>query len=170
MRKVLIVLTATLLGLTLVSCATRPELPGREAGNPAGVDLSGRWMLRSDPDRPNARPGGSTKEASVYVFMESGTALKITQTEYGLFVSFDRAIVEEFTFGENRMVSMGPIEAQRVSGWEGTIFVVETMDDRGALLTETWTLGTGGSELIREIRIVDNGKELYATRRVFDRS
>ena len=196
MRNVLIALTAVLLGLVLAGCASRPELPSREAGNAAGVDLSGRWMLRSNPNRPNARPGerdeaiyvppessgrrqqtvgrssrsGSSKGPNVHVFIETGKLLKITQTEHGLFVSFDRAIVEEFTFGENRMVSVGPIEAQRVSGWEGTVFVVETLDDRGALLTETWALDADGSELIREIRMVDNGKELYSTRKVFDRS
>ena len=188
MRKILIALTAALLALTLAGCASRPELPTREAGNPAGVDLSGRWILSSNPNRPGARPGepeegtyaaqavgrssrsGSSKGPNVHVFMETGKVLKITQTEHGLFVSFDRAIVEEFTFGENRTVSVGPIEAQRVSGWEGTVFVVETLDDRGALLTETWALDADGRELIRGIRIVDGGKELYSTRKVFDRS
>jgi hypothetical protein len=106
----------------------------------------------------------------VHVFIEDGRALQITQTDHGLFVSFDRAVVEEYTFGENRIVSLGPIEAQRVSGWEGPVFVVETMDDRGATLTETWALVNDGRELVREVGIVDGEKQLYSSRQVFDRT
>lgn len=95
--------------------------------------------------------------------------LKVTQTEHGLFVSFDRAVVEEYTFGENRRISLGPIEAQRVSGWEGTVLVIETMDERGATLTETWALADEGNELVREIGVADGEKELYTSRQVFDR-
>lgn len=105
----------------------------------------------------------------MYVFIENGRSLKISQTQHGIFVSFDRSVVEEYTFGENRVVSLGPIEAQRVSGWEGSMYIVETMDDRGATLTETWALAGEGSELIREINIVDGDKQLYSSRQVFDR-
>ena len=196
MTKVSLTIVVLALALTLAGCAARPELPARAAGNPEEVDLAGRWLLRVNPDAPSTRPGESqetlwvppassgrrqqapgravrnerSKGPSVHVFMETGKALKITQTEHGLFVSFDRAVVEEYTFGENRVVSVGPIEAQRVAGWEGTIFVVDTMDKRGATLSETWALEAEGLELVRNIRIVDRGKELYTTRQVFDRS
>jgi len=196
MLKSLTFLISLLICLVLVGCTSRPELPSRDAGNPAGIDLSGNWLLRSGPTWGDARAGefdegealpqevtgrrqqtagrssrrSRSKGPSVYVFIETGKALKITQTEHGLFVSFDRAIVEEFTFGENRVVSLGPIEAQRVSGWDAGVFVVETLDDRGALLVETWTLNADGNELVRKVRIVDGDKELYATRRVFDRA
>ena len=114
--------------------------------------------------------GASSKGPSVHLFIESGKALKITQTPHGLFVSFDRAVVEEFTFGENRMISLGPIEAQRVSGWEGRVFVVETMGKKGATLTETWPLDSDGDVLVREIGIVADEERVYFRRVVFDRT
>lgn len=177
-------------------CASRPELPARSAAVPPGVDLSGYWELQGHDEAPDAgqaareqgiyippsgagrrqqgpvRVGGNrrSKGPSVFVFIEDGRSLKITQTKHGIFVSFDRSVVEEYTFGENRKVSLGPIEAQRVSGWEGPVYIVETMDDRGATLIETWALAGDGSELVREINIVDGEKELYASRQVFDRT
>lgn len=183
--------------LLAAGCAGRPELPARSAANPVGIDLSGLWVLRGGDNKPTARMGGRdqgirvpppsgarnsqqrpgrvakgdrSKNPSVHVFIENGSLLKITQTAHGLFISFDRAVVEEFTFGENRLVSLGPIEAQRVSGWEGPVLIVETMDDKGATLTETWTLGGEGSELVREIGIVDGEKQLYLSTQVFDRT
>ena len=59
------------------------------------------------------------------------------------------------------------------SGWEGPIFIVETMDAEGATLRETWTLtaGAGRGELMRDIEIVDDDqRQLYFKRQVFDRS
>ena len=182
--------------LLVGGCGSRPELPARSAAVPPGVDLSGRWELQGHREEPGARQlereqgiylppasaagrrqpgperaGGKrrSKSPSVYVFIENGRSLKISQTQHGIFISFDRSVVEEYTFGENRVVSLGPIEAQRVSGWEGSMYIVETMDDRGATLTETWALASDGSELIREINIVDGDKQLYSSRQVFDR-
>jgi hypothetical protein len=196
MNKLLPTIFLAALALLIEGCAARPEMPARSAANTAGVDLSGHWVLRTEdgappkgriePDQriyipPSSAAGRSqqgagrssgrrSKGPAVHVFIENGESLQITQTAHGIFVSFDRAVVEEYTFGENRIVTLGPIEAQRVSGWDGPVFVVETMDDRGAKLTETWTLAGDGSELVREIGIVDGAKELYSTRRVFDRS
>ena len=70
-----------------------------------------------------------------------------------MFISYDRSIVEEYTFGENRIVSVGPIEAQRVSGWHGNRFVVETLDTTDTILFETWYLESEGSVLVRDIRL-----------------
>ena len=196
MKRLTLSTLATLCVLLVAGCAAPPELLPRSAANPAGVDLSGNWLLRADPDAPGARPerqeemirlppatsrrgqqiavrasrGGSSRGPSVHLFIETGEALKITQTGHGLFVSFDRAVVEEFTFGENRVVSLGPIEAQRVSGWEGPVFVVETMGEKGVRLTETWALHAAGDELVREIGIVDGEKQLFYRREVFDRT
>ena len=196
MRSLYLTSIAALCALIVAGCAAPPELLPRSATNPAGMDLSGSWLLRVDPDAPQARPerqeemiripratsrrrqetgvreapGAMSKGPSVHLFIESGKALKITQTPHGLFVSFDRAVVEEFTFGENRMISLGPIEAQRVAGWDGPVFVVETMGKKGATLKETWTLDAAGDELVREIGIVDGEEQVYFRREVFDRT
>lgn len=81
--------------------------------------------------RPRRNAGGL-----VHVFLEHGTTLKITQTADGLFLSFDRAVVVEYRFGENREVSVGPVIADRVSGWEGREYVAETLDQNSMKLTE----------------------------------
>ena len=173
------------LALILVTaCSTIPELVARSAVVPDGVDLSGRWMLRGTADFPvvadagiqigRSEPGGPAARrrdegAAVRVFLEMGQRLKVTQTAHSLFVSFDRAIVEEFTFGEKRIVTVGPIEARRVSGWEGGRFIVETMDRDGALLAETWYLDSIDATLVREVRITRGEREEFAARQVFDR-
>ena len=105
---------------------------------------------------------------AVSVFIEHGESLKISQTAAGLFISFDRSVVEEYTFGEDRVISVGPIEAQRVSGWENDSFVIQTLDDEGAILTEAWRLSENAKVLLREISIVKGKKEKYSTVQRFD--
>ena len=163
----------------------------RSAAVPPGADLSGLWQLREEPgSKPipgaHAEPGirippeNRTRNAAtprpkrssgmaVTMFLETGALLKISQTPDGLFISFDRAIVEEYTFGENRIVSIGPIEAQRVSGWKERVFVVETLDKQGVLLTESWRLEADGALLVREISVTRGDSEQFSTRQRFDR-
>ncbi|MGB5625884.1 MAG: hypothetical protein WBM61_09140 [Woeseiaceae bacterium] len=177
--------------LMLAACAARPQLVAKTATAPVGVDLSGRWQLRIEPEStpmsPNgAEPGirippaGSTRNpgrrpsrgkagAAVRVFVENGESLKISQTDSGLFISFDRSVVEEYTFGENRVVSVGPIEAQRVSGWQNGSFVIQTLDEEGAILTESWRLVENGKVLVREISQTQGNKETFAALQRFDK-
>ena len=178
--------------LALAACAAPPELPSRTAAVPAGVDLSGIWWVRAGGRAAPAREGeqaqtirmpressGRTSQQArrrsgsgspdVWIFIETGKRLRVTQTSDGLFISFDRAVVEEYTFGENRTVSVGPIEAQRVSGWVGSELVLETMDDQGTVLTETWALEDGGSVLVRNLSVFRGEKQLYSATQLFDR-
>ena len=101
----------------------------------------------SSARRATRRPDGGL----VQVFLESGERLKITQTSHGIFISFDRSVVEEFRFGENRTINVGAIEAQRVSGWQGDRYVVETLDRKGMKLTEQFYLSDDGETLHRLI-------------------
>ena len=179
--------------LVVSSCAGRDPLPAKSGTVPAGVDLSGRWQLRdggqetsraiSDIEREASGadedliPKSSRKTSSrrksddtqVHVFLETGEVLKITQVERGLFVSFDRAIVEEYRFGEQRMVNVGPVVADRVSGWENGAYVIETRDKEGAMLIETYRLD-GKDVMIRTIRIVHKDKSKLDVQQVFDRA
>jgi hypothetical protein len=173
--------------MLLAACAARPTLEPRPGGNPGQIDLSGRWVLRAGGELPvnneqtirlprpsqdgnseMRRPAWSKRdrESSVHLFLESGKALKVSQTDYGLFISFDRAVVEEYTFGEFRAVSVGPIQAQRVSGWDGDRFTVETMDEEGNLLTERWYLD--GELLVRDIMISAGGESRFSKRQEFE--
>jgi len=178
-------------GLFLSACAASPQLEPRPGGNPLQVDLSGQWVLRSGEAPPvmteqtirmpptgnRSAPTGMrtaggpsrSRGSSVHVFLETGSSLKVTQTDFGLFFSFDRAVVEEYNFGENRTVNVGPIQAQRVSGWDGASFVIETMDAKGNTLTETWSLDENGKVLVRQLGISKRGEAGWSSQQVFDR-
>lgn len=187
------VLTLLITALAILSaCVAREELVAKSATVPAGIDLSGLWQLHVDSQdtvkriseaerkaagggdnsilKPGRRSkGSSSKGTFVHVFLETGKSLKVTQNDFGLFISFDRAIVEEYRFGEKRSISVGPILADRVSGWQGNRYVIETLDEDGAKLTETYRLDDNGSKLIRTILIVYRDAGLLDLQQVFDR-
>ncbi len=191
MERFRLVLAAMIAAAAVAACAAKPQLLPRPGGNPAGIDLSGDWELRGAAELPlvqeqtivipkrSSYPRGETqrpgrqdrrlKGASAHVFLESGKALKITQTAYGVFISYDRAVVEEYNFGENRTVSVGPIEAQRVTGWDGPVLVIETMDNEGNVLTERWRLDEGGAVLARDVRIARGDDVKLELGQAFDR-
>jgi len=106
----------------------------------------------------------------VHVFLEIGSSLKITQTPHALFISFDRAIVEEYRFGEKREISVGPVLADRVSGWEGNSYIIETLDQDGAKLIETYRLADGDRRMFRTILIIQNGQSQVDVEQIFDRA
>lgn len=110
-----------------------------------------------------------SRNIAVSVFLEMGTSLKVTQTASGLFFSFDRSVVEEYRFGENRQVSVGAISASRVSGWEHDAYVIETLDKDGAKLVESWRLQQDGNVLQRNIMIWDRGDKQLALEQRFER-
>jgi hypothetical protein len=172
----------------LAACASEEViLESKSSGVPVRVDLTGLWNARADPNVAlvpdteglqgaiviNERMNRSRRQrnqsgSSVQMFLEFGGSLKLTQTNYSLFISYDRSIVEEYTFGENRVVSIGPIEARRVSGWQGDKFVVETLDDSGTILFEAWYLASDGATLVRDIRIAKGDTETYRYKQFFD--
>ncbi|NOX70879.1 MAG: hypothetical protein GXP15_16990 [Gammaproteobacteria bacterium] len=169
-----------LLSLVLSGC-TAPELLLRKSHDaPSNETLPGQWIMlenidnaKRDLDRAiratndvdekkeNRRFNSAQKKGDhaprpvvgglVHVFLKNGKMLKITRTETGLFISFDRSIVEEYHFGEARTISVGAVRAQRVSGWEGDQFVVETLDDERMKLTERYQVLDNGSRLRRQI-------------------
>jgi len=124
---------------------------------------------RDSTDR-NRRSGDSgVKGGLVFVFLETGSSLKVTQTEHGLFISFDRAIVEEYRFGENRMINVGEVQAQRVTGWEGNQLVVETLDKNSMKMTERLELVDSGNVLERTITFRSKEGEEESVVQRFDR-
>ena len=183
--------------LILGACSEPEVLEPRDGAVPVGTDFSGDWIMRKisleerrrirdainktdgvdeeDVFRPNrttqnaSRSRRTRKGGLVYVFLETGTALKITQTEHGLFISFDRSVVEEFRFGENRLVSVGEVEAQRVTGWDGDQLVVETLDKNGMKLTERFQLKDRGKTLQRQITLRSQKLEEETIVQEFDR-
>ena len=131
----------------------------------------GQESIIGAPERKSQR---SRKQSSagtlVHVFLETGSSLKVTQTEYGLFISFDRSVVEEYRFGEKREISVGPVLADRVSGWDGESYVIETLDTDGAKLVETYRLSEEGRSMFRTISITDHGDSQVDVEQIFDRA
>ena len=179
-------------------CAQREALISKSAGVPAGIDFSGRWQLRTDADLEQRRLNDAIRRTDgvdsgavlrpadlqrnrrifverqdhgglVHVFLEHGRRLKITQTGNAIFISFDRAVVEEFRFGENREVEVGPVIADRVSGWEGREYVVETLDENGMKLTERFAFDGDRDTLRRTIILRGRNQESVTVVQVFDR-
>ena len=131
----------------------------------AGSDQSLVPSRKNRQQKSGKRKSGDT---SVHVFLETGRALKVTQTDFGLFISFDRAVVEEYRYGEKREISVGPIVADRVSGWENTAYVIETLDQEGAKLIERYLIDEKSGALVRSIRIVYKDDEQLNVVQVFD--
>ncbi len=188
------VLTALLVVLLLGSCGSREVLESRPAANASGTSIAGNWQRREKagdvarqlnrairetagmPDRvivpfdnERRRPQRS-KGGLAHVFLKDGDNLKITQTPHGIFISFDRSVVEEYRFGENRMISLGQVEAQRVSGWDGDDYVVETLGRNGMKVTERFSLADGGTVLTREIVFRSRGKQEVVVTETFARN
>jgi hypothetical protein len=166
----------------LAGCIAPEVLDPRDGTVPPGVDFSGDWRIRSNyredqrrlaraisrtdgiDDREIFEPSqdmsssrssrrGRAKGGLVYVFLETGEFLRITQTEHALFISFDRSVVEEFRFGEYRMVTVGAAEAQRATGWEGDALIVDTLDRNRMKMTDRFELLEGGRFLQRTITL-----------------
>jgi hypothetical protein len=187
-----------LLAMLLAACAAREVLIPRSAEVPPGIDFSGLWQLRADAalerrrlndairrtdgvkGGPILRPADARRDGLltarqrdrgglVHVFLEHGRRLKITQTDLAIFISFDRAVVEEFRFGENREVAVGPVVADRVSGWEGDEYVVETLDMNGMKLTEHFEFGENRDTLRRTIVLRGKNQDSVTLVQEFDR-
>lgn len=191
-----IVGTLALVLLALAGCAgsAPPRLTPVGDVIPAGVSFAGRWQLRAEGDdserrireaehqssgrledvaaparRDRNRSRRGADGPSVYVFLRTGSRLKITQTAHGLFISFDRSVVEEYRFREHRLVNVGPIEADRASGWVDSSYVIQTLDSEGSLLEEVYTLQSGDDVMVRTISIVHDNEEVLSLRQVYDR-
>ncbi len=186
MKKAIVLITLVL----LASCGSNETLLRKSAVAPPNMTLTGQWELiedidtvlrdfdsaiRQTSDAKNALSGTQNSRSSrkirsrekvgglVHVFLENGKNLKITQVEFGLFISFDRSVVEEYQFGEARMMNIGGAQAQRVSGWESEDYVVETLGSEGMKLTERYHLIETESRLYRQVILRSKKGETVVT-------
>jgi hypothetical protein len=137
-----------------------------------GVDnkqIMREMINRQREAQSGVRSKRGTKGGLVGVFLETGDSLKITQTEHGLFISFDRSVVEEYRFGENRPINVGQADAMRVSGWEGNDYVIETLGEKGMKLTDSYSLSGDGRGLTRHITLRSKDLEEVTIVQEFDR-
>ena len=185
-------IAAIAVALLLGACGSTPTLESKNPVAPTGVNFSGDWRLQTGSSNVSERlrevereaAGGNEdivraskekkssrrqKGSAVHVFIRTGRDLKVTQTAHGLFISFDRSVVSEYRFGENRMVNVGPIEAVRVSGWEDDAYVVETLDNDDNKLVERIALRDNGQTLVRQLVIYEDDEVVTSVVQFFDR-
>jgi hypothetical protein len=171
---------------TVAACATKEVLLPISGAAPEGVDFSGTWTIRehesagrrsinraaSQVAKPAKRSSSGHGRGSglVQVFLETGRTLKIIQNQYAFFVSIDRSVVEEFQFGESRMIHIGEIEAQRVSGWDGPVYMVQTLDANGMKLIDRFWLSDDHNVLIRAITFRGRNDKTATVTQFFDRT
>ena len=133
--------------LTLAGCASGLKLPDPSTDYPSNLDFAGDWQRvefreqdQMEPERlrmpstrqatsrtssgPRAKPGRKVRS-----FLEFGKALRITQLDSAMLISFDRAIVVEYRYGEHRMTNVGPIAGERTTGFRGEALEIMTLDD-----------------------------------------
>jgi hypothetical protein len=188
-----------LLVLSFLGACSSPEmLDPRPGAVPDGIDLSGNWLIRTDQREDEQRlrqairrtdgiddrdlyrrPSGRTNESRqsrskvkgglVHIFLETGAALRVSQTDHGLFISFDRSVVEEYRFGERRIINVGEVQAQRVTGWDGDALVVDTLGRNGMKLTERYRLLDSGKTLERSITLRSKEGEQETIVQLFER-
>lgn len=174
----------------LSACATTEVLQSYSSTVPDSVDFSGTWVIRdgfsadqrrfdraiqrignaSDSKPADRQAKKKNRNGLVHVFLRMASSYKISQTRFALFFSLDRSVVQEFRFGENREVSIGEIVAQRTSGWDGTAYVVDTLDKRGMKLTERYWLNDQQNVLHREIKLRSRNNKTEILIQLFDRS
>ena len=140
----------------------------RKTDGVADEELFGRKSSQSSQSGRSSR-SGQVSGGLVYVFLELGEALKITQTEHGLFISFDRSVVEEYRFGGSQVVSVGQVVAQRVVGWRDDTLIIETLDRNRMKLTERFRLIENGRVLERTIVLRSKEMEEESVTQLFDR-
>lgn len=181
--------------LLLCACGTPEVLLPRSATVPAGVDFSGQWIIRPESRTGQARINeaidrtdgidnktlrqemmntqrhgrGESKGGLVGIFLQTGDELKISQTPYAIFISFDRAVTREFRFGENRPINIGDADAMRVSGWEGNDYLIETLGEKGMKLTDQYSLSADRNLLTRHITLRSRDGEAVTIVQEFDR-
>jgi hypothetical protein len=66
------------------------------------------------------------------------------------------------------MVNVGPIQAERVSGWEDNAYVVVTRDKEGTMLIESYRLRDADT-LVRRVQITGEPPAAFDIEQVFDR-
>jgi hypothetical protein len=179
----------------LGSCAAPERLEPKSANPPAGVDLSGDWRFSGNfaatsremelairvtdgiDERTlmqQIRLSGSRRSGGTggvaHLFIENAPNIRISQDRHALFVSFGRSVVEEYRYGELRMARIGEATAQRSSGWEGSDYVIETLDRERMKVTERYRLLDGGRTLERLLTFRGKAMNEVPVRQLFERA
>lgn len=176
MRKEFLFLLLFLM-LSLNGCASIEELDKYSNNSLNEIDLNGSWVFSGkfednkqsiesaikQTNNVNYRgikttgvfDGRNTSKVKrnsrgvAHLFFENTNKIKITQTKYSLFINFNRSIVEEYSFGEVKKITIGNVIARRSSGWVNNVYRIDTLDDYGMKITEEYKLVNSSNILER---------------------
>ena len=163
--------------LSLNGCASIEELDKYSNNSLNEIDLNGSWVFSGkfednkqsiesaikQTNNVNYRgikttgvfDGRNTSKVKrnsrgvAHLFFENTNKIKITQTKYSLFINFNRSIVEEYSFGEVKKITIGNVIARRSSGWFNNVYRIDTLDDYGMKITEEYNLVNSSNILER---------------------
>lgn len=163
--------------LSLNGCASIEELDKYSNNSLNEIDLNGSWVFSGkfednkqsiesaikQTNNVNYRgikttgvfDGRNTSKVKrnsrgvAHLFFENTNKIKITQTKYSLFINFNRSIVEEYSFGEVKKITIGNVIARRSSGWFNNVYRIDTLDDYGMKITEEYKLVNSSNILER---------------------
>jgi hypothetical protein len=163
--------------LSLNGCASIEELDKYSNNSLNEIDLNGSWVFSGkfednkqsiesaikQTNNVNYRgikttgvfDGRNTSKVKrnsrgvAHLFFENTNKIKITQTKYSLFINFNRSIVEEYSFGEVKKITIGNVIARRSSGWVNNVYRIDTLDDYGMKITEEYKLVNSSNILER---------------------
>ena len=178
--------------MILISCSTNETLVNFNQDPEEVTNLGGSWeyiaKLNGQQDLneainriigPNNKrnifsssANQQNKRNSDYVahlFLRDANRIKITQTRYALYIDFNRSIVEEYKNNRIETIELGEIKVQRSSGWQNGYYLIDTLDDRGMKITETYSLVNQNKNLQRKIILRDKDENEVVIERLYNR-
>ena len=140
---------------------------GTRQRSTAGSETGSQSRVRSRPPSTKDRGLGGM----MHYFLRFADELSVSQTPTALFINFNRAVVREYRFGEQRELNRSNLIVQRVSGWDADNdhYVIKTLHPKGSMITERYYLAEGGESLHRQVLLRGRANELVTFAQVFDR-
>ena len=178
--------------MILISCSTNETLVNFNQDPEEVTNLGGSWeyiaKLNGQQDLNEAinRIIGQNNKRNIFsssanqqnkrnsdyvahLFLRDANRIKITQTRYALYIDFNRSIVEEYKNNRIETIELGEIKVQRSSGWQNGYYLIDTLDDRGMKITETYSLVNQNKNLQRKIILRDKDENEVVLERLYNR-
>jgi len=178
--------------ILLMSCSTNESLVNYNQNPEELINLEGSWEYtakhdaQKDLDAVINRIIGKNSKKNIFsssanqknnrnsdyvahLFLRDAKRIKITQTRFAIYIDFNRSIVEEYKNNRVEIIELGEVKAQRSSGWQNDLYLIDTLDDRGMKITETYSLVNQDKNLQRQVIIRDKNANEVIFRRLYVR-
>lgn len=150
-----------------------PRRGGAGAGEPGGQP-GGEPGEGGSPSGPEAGPGAGVGPMSRFSPVEELMS-NVPQGDYlrigvsaGAFTVTSGDSSSQYTPGQQADISAAQGDAQQISGWKGTAYVIDTQPQWGPEIIQSYDLTKDG-RLVMTLRLIGGGTKLTFTR-VYDRT